>query len=101
MEVESIKKYYAPVPRQYCIRRRNRGTFLLNGDVGIFLRMSIDLPLILSIVAVVFKVRADLIAENLALRHQLLCLGDRKSRPRLRRVDRVFWMLLSRFWCGW
>ena len=63
--------------------------------------MSIKLPLILSIVAVVFKGRADLIAENLALRHQLLCLGDRKSRPRLRRVDRVFWVLLSRFWCGW
>ena len=101
MEVESIKKYYAPVPRQYCIRRRNRGTFLLNRDVGIFLRMSIELPLILSIIAVVFKVRADLIAENLALRHQLLCLGDRKSRPRLRRVDRVFWVLLARFWCGW
>jgi transposase InsO family protein len=63
--------------------------------------MSIKLPLILSIVAVVFKGRADLIAENLALRHQLSCLGDRKSRPRLRRVDRVFWVLLSRFWCGW
>jgi hypothetical protein len=63
--------------------------------------MSIKLPLILSIVAVVFKGRADLIAENLALRHQLSCLGDRKFRPRLRRVDRVFWVLLSRFWCGW
>lgn len=31
--------------------------------------MSIKLPLILSMVAVVFKGRADLIAENLALRH--------------------------------
>ena len=63
--------------------------------------MSIKLPLVFSIVAVVFKGRADLIAENLALRHQLSCLGDRKSRPRLRRVDRVFWVLLSRFWNGW
>ena len=63
--------------------------------------MFIKLPLIHSIVAVVFKGRADLIAENMALRHQLSCLSDRKSRPRLRRVDRVFCVLLSRFWCGW
>ena len=34
--------------------------------------MPFKLPLILSIVAVVFKGRADLIAENMALRHQLL-----------------------------
>jgi len=75
--------------------------FCQKGDEGIFRQMSIKLPLVFSIVAVVFKGRADLIAENLALRHQLSCLGDRKSRPRLRRVDRVFWVLLSRFWCGW
>jgi putative transposase len=63
--------------------------------------MPFKLPLILSIVAVVFKGRADLIAENMALRHQLLCLSGRKHRPRLRCVDRVFWVLLSRFWGGW
>jgi hypothetical protein len=33
--------------------------------------MLIKLPLILSIVAVVFKGRVDLIAENMALRHQV------------------------------
>jgi transposase InsO family protein len=63
--------------------------------------MPIKLPLIFSFVAVVFKGRADLIAENMALRHQLSCLSGRKPRPRLRCADRVFWVLLSRFWSGW
>jgi hypothetical protein len=37
----------------------------------------------------------------MALRHQLLCLSNRKARLRLRPVDRIFWVLLSRFWSGW
>jgi hypothetical protein len=42
--------------------------------------MPTKLPLGLSIVAVVFKGRADLIVENMALRHQLACLsGDEFS----------------------
>ena len=58
-------------------------------------------PLVLSIIAAVFKDRADLVAENIALRHQLSCFIHRGPRPRLRPVDRVFWVLLSRFWDGW
>ena len=64
-------------------------------------RMSFKLPLILSIVAAVFKDHADLVAENIALRHQLSCFINRGPRPKLRPVDRVFWVLLSRFWNGW
>ena len=63
--------------------------------------MSLELPLILYIVPAVFKDRADLVAENIALRHQLSCFIHRGPRPRLRPVDRVFWVLLSRFWDGW
>ncbi len=63
--------------------------------------MSFKLPLALSIVASVFKDRADLVAENIALRHQLSCFIHRGTRPALRPVDRVFWVLLSRFWDGW
>jgi hypothetical protein len=64
-------------------------------------RMPFKLPLIISINAAVFKDRADLVAENIALRHQLSCFIHRESRPRLRPVDRAFWVLLSRFWGGW
>jgi putative transposase len=63
--------------------------------------MPFKLSAVLSIAAAVFKDRADLIAENVALRHQLSCLMHRGSRPRLRPVDRFFWVLLSRFWSGW
>jgi putative transposase len=64
-------------------------------------RMLFKRPLVLSIIAAVFKDRADLVAENIALRHQLSCFIHRGPRPRLRPVDRVFWVLLSRFWDGW
>jgi hypothetical protein len=59
-------------------------------------RMPFKLPLVLSIVAAIFKDRADLVAEKAALRHQLSCFIHRGSRPRLRPVDRIFWALLSR-----
>jgi len=63
--------------------------------------MPFERPLILSIVTSIFKNRADLVAENVALRHQLSCLIHRGPWPKLRPVDRVFWVLLSRFWNGW
>jgi len=63
--------------------------------------MPFKLPAILFIVASVFKDRADLVAENVALRHQLSCFVHRGPRPKLRPVDRAFWALLSRVWDGW
>ena len=63
--------------------------------------MPFKLALFLSIAAAVFKDRADLVAENVALRHQLSCLIHRGPRPKIRAVDRVFWVLLSCFWSGW
>ena len=64
-------------------------------------QMPFKLPLFPSTVAAVFKDRADLVAENVALRHQLSCLIRQRPRPKLRPPDRVFWVLLSRFWIGW
>ena len=64
-------------------------------------QMLFKLSLILCIVPAIFKDRADLVAENIALRHQLSCFIHRGRRPRIRPVDRVFWVLLSRFWGGW
>lgn len=45
--------------------------------------------------------RADLIAENLALRHQLMVLQRSAKRPQLRPLDRLFWVWLSRLWPAW
>ncbi len=48
-----------------------------------------------------FKPWASLVAENLALRQQLSALRREVPRPRLRAVDRAFWVLLSRTWSRW
>ncbi len=45
--------------------------------------------------------RAQLAAENAALRHQLAVLQRSSGRPRLRRRDRIFWVWLSKLWSGW
>ena len=45
--------------------------------------------------------RATLLAENLALRHQLGVLQRSVRRPRLRQRDRIFWVWLSRLWADW
>jgi putative transposase len=44
--------------------------------------------------------RRDLVAENLALRQQLVTLTARRH-PDIRLADRVFWILLRRCWSGW
>jgi putative transposase len=45
--------------------------------------------------------RVALIAENLALRHQLSILQRSAKRPQLRPLDRLFWVWLSRWWPNW
>jgi hypothetical protein len=46
----------------------------------------------------VFRTRAELALENLALRQQLANLRRTSARPRLRGIDRAFWLALSRLW---
>jgi hypothetical protein len=48
-------------------------------------------------IAAWFTSRADLIAENLCLRQQLIVLHRRTPRPRLRDGDRRFWILACRW----
>ena len=48
-----------------------------------------------------FAGRAALMAENLALRHQLAVLQRSAKRAKLRKRDRIFWVWLSRLWSGW
>ncbi len=48
-----------------------------------------------------FRSRRDLLLENLALRQQLAVLKTRHPQPRLAALDRLFWVMLRRFWPGW
>jgi hypothetical protein len=63
--------------------------------------MPLPLPLAVAIFVTTVKDRADLVAENIVLRHQLSCLRHRGKRPKLRPMDRFLWALLSRFWPRW
>jgi putative transposase len=45
--------------------------------------------------------RAAMATENLALRQQLATLKRKRQRPRLRRCDRIFWVLLKCLWRDW
>jgi len=53
------------------------------------------------LIVAAFRERRDPALENLALRQQLGVLKRRKRVPRLRRKDRVFWVMLSRIWPQW
>ena len=59
------------------------------------------LSLIRVILRLLLSNRAPLVAENLALRQQLLLLKHSGKRPRLRQRDRIFWVWLSKLWTGW
>jgi transposase InsO family protein len=48
-----------------------------------------------------FSKTTDLALENLALRQQVAIMKRSVKRPRLRNLDRLFWILLSRFWRNW
>ena len=56
---------------------------------------------LLACVAGLFRSRASLHLEHLALRHQLAVYQHTMQRPRLRPTDRLFWAWLSRRWSGW
>ena len=45
--------------------------------------------------------RSTIVAENLALRHQLGVLQRSVRRPRLRQRDRILWVWLLRLWGDW
>src|ERR1019366_5463760 len=50
----------------------------------------------------IFRSRAALELENLALRHQIVVLQrSARKRPKLTTMDRLLWVLLSRIWSDW
>src|SRR5579862_1276002 len=75
-------------------------------SVGILLRLSRPffgtVPAFIAMLSSLFKTRAALQVENLALRHQIGVL-KRSARkcPKLTAVDRILWVWLSRVWADW
>jgi putative transposase len=62
------------------------------------------LPVISALLACVvglFRPRASLCLEHLALRHQLAIYQQTVRRPRLHATDRLCWAWLSRLWPAW
>lgn len=59
------------------------------------------LRLLAPAVAACFMSRAELIAENLCLRQQLVVLKRRQRRPTLRDADRRFWIIACRWFARW
>jgi hypothetical protein len=53
------------------------------------------------LITAALRERRDLALENLALRQQLGVLKRRSGVPRLKKGDRVFWLVLSRIWAPW
>jgi len=53
------------------------------------------------VIILMIKLNRQLIIENLVLRQQLAIMRQSIKRPRIRNRDRLFWILLSRFWKGW
>ncbi|MCP3889888.1 MAG: transposase [Desulfobulbaceae bacterium] len=47
------------------------------------------------------KITSNLATENLVLRHQLTVMKRTGKRPKIRMMDRLFWVLLSRIWSSW
>src|SRR5437667_112174 len=64
--------------------------------------MLIFLPTLLASLASIFRSRASLGLENLALRHQIGVLHrSAGKRPKLTAGDRLLWICLSRLWRDW
>lgn len=59
------------------------------------------LKIILHLLCSAFRSRQSLALENLALRHQLYVLQRPRSRIRLKKRDRVVWVVRSRIWRDW
>src|SRR6266446_482352 len=64
--------------------------------------MLIFLTTLLASLASIFRSRASLGLENLALRHQISVLHrSAGKRPKLTAGDRLLWICLSRLWRDW
>jgi len=63
--------------------------------------MMLTILRLLSLISTALMLRSELALENLALRQQLAVLNRRQRRPKLWKLDRGFWLQLSRSWERW
>jgi putative transposase len=56
---------------------------------------------LLSVILSRLNITSYLALENIALRQQLAVLKRGSRKPKIRNRDRIFWVLLSRFWGDW
>jgi putative transposase len=63
--------------------------------------MTKSLFYMVALLSVGFKQRRELAVENLALRQQLALFNRNHKRLRIRRMDRLFWVWISRIWERW
>jgi len=80
--------------------RRNRVDFSIS-----YREQSTDMPeFLLRLVRLVWlfaRGQQALVLENIALRQQLAVFKRHRKCPRLNRSDRVFWIVLAKFWKNW
>ncbi|MBT4525543.1 MAG: hypothetical protein HOC24_03215 [Deltaproteobacteria bacterium] len=56
---------------------------------------------LIKFIQIVRKSKSELITENLALRQQLATYQTKKTKPKLKNLDRSFWIVLKRSWSQW
>jgi Integrase core domain len=82
------------------LRRLRKSWSFVNGSPTVARTLS-TVRAILLLFSFRFRSRVSLELELLALRHQVVVLRrQRPGRPRLLRIDRLFWILLYRLWPG-
>ena len=57
--------------------------------------------IILALLRALLRSQSALAIENVPLRQQVVVLKRTVKRPRLRKRDRLFWVLLPQIWSGW
>src|ERR1700730_3600481 len=89
------------VPTENSICGENTESTILC-EIIVVSTMNSFLVALCALIASSFRTRVTLQAEILALRHQLAVLqANAPRRLRLKRSDRLLWVLLSRFWQDW
>jgi len=63
--------------------------------------MMLRLSMLFAWLTVIGRTYASVRLENLALRHQIAIYKQSMSRPKLRPIDRLLWVWLSRLWPSW